>query len=277
MAKNNELAIVDPKEYAMLKVAPDRVASLLRANLGDDEEISERDLTRVGFPSGKVAVFEIETEDGTETPQEIQGIILYAGSRRALWGDPYGTSAEKTPPICSSIDAKVGVGYLTKEEAAAAAEKPGGSIPQRLCKTCPKAQFGSGVDEKGEPTKGQACQQRKLLFLAVPDRAMPIVLSLPPTSIAAHKAYGMKLASVGKDIRSVVTKISLKKDKNDKGIEYAIAEFSKVRDVDDAMMEQVVSLAENLSEVFRSVGITEDERPQGATVHGEVIDGETVP
>jgi hypothetical protein len=263
----NELAKVE--SWPMLKVEPEQTAELLRANLGDEAEITERDLTRIKFPSGGAPVFCLDTEEGTETLQEIEGIILYAGSRRAFWDKPYG-SGESGPPLCSSLNAKTGTGFLSEAEKEAwDSTKP---VPTRICRTCPMAQYGTAKKPDGSQGDGQACGERRLLFLATEMSALPIVISLPPTSLGDYKKYAMQLAGKGRTIQSVVTRIGLAKKTNKGGTDYSQATFTKGGDLNDEQAAKLAALAASLSEVFQSVGIDEDDRPQGATVHGEVVD-----
>ena len=90
------------------------------------------------------------------------------------------------------------------------------------------AQFGSAKGKDGKPAKGQACAQKRALFVMDKDSILPAVVSLPPTSLQPFKAYLTGLISKRLPITGVVTKITLKKEKNSGGTEYAECVFSAV-------------------------------------------------
>jgi hypothetical protein len=60
--------------------------------------------------------------------------------------------------------------------------KPGGD-----CHKCPLAQFGSAVDQKGQPGKGQACKSMRMLLFLRQDDMIPMIVNLPPTSLQNAK------------------------------------------------------------------------------------------
>lgn len=264
--KENELAVSSVSQYALMKSDPKKIAELLLTNLGDDE-LGEFDLERIKFPSGGTPAFTRTNEKGTQVVNEIEGVILYAGNRRAYWEKAYGEGDTGGPPDCSSVDAKIGIGKISGDDKSAEV----GSI-KRICKQCPMSQFGTGKDSAGKPSKGQACQQRKVLIMAVADSILPICISLPPTSLKTYKEYAYSLTCSAKDIRSVVTKISLQVVPVSGGPDYAKAVIKAGEDLTPTEFEGIVAMVDTLGKVFSSVGIEADDRPQGATVQGVVVD-----
>ena len=210
--KETSLAVINPDEFAVAKVEPGTLAEVLRENVGA-HGFDEFDLDRVGMPSGGGLSFEVPTLGGVQPQQEIVGVIIGHGDRRAYWSRPYG-DGESVPPDCSSMDAFTGVGT------------PGGS-----CAKCPMAAFGSKIKQGGAKGRGQACNQRKLLFVIRPTDTLPLVVSCAPTSIDAVKKYMLRLASAGKPAYGVVTKITLKQEKNADGIKYSSVQCEMVSEL----------------------------------------------
>lgn len=191
--------IVPAKDYAVLQQDPSGLLETIQTNMGD-EEISPFDLDAVKVPSGGGSAFEVPTLDGVEPQKELSGVIVHHKVARAFWRQGIEEGGGNTPPDCSSDDGKVGHG------------DPGG-----YCKTCPYSQFGS--DAEG---RGQACKQFRQLFLLPPDSYLPIVVTVPPTSLKNVKNYLFRLTSKQIPYYTVVTRLSLEKQKNSQGIEYSV-------------------------------------------------------
>lgn len=190
--------IVPAKDFAVLQEAPTDLMETIQTNMGD-EEISPFDLDQVKVPSGGGSAFEVPTLDGVEPQKELVGVIVYHKQARAYWSQGIEDGGGNTPPDCSSDDGKVGYG------------NPGG-----VCKTCPFAQFGS--DSEG---RGQACKQFRQIFLLPADAYLPMVVTVPPTSMKPVKNYLFRLTSHRVPYYGVVTRIKLDKQKNATGIEYS--------------------------------------------------------
>lgn len=165
---------------------------------------------RVKIPSGGGAAFEIPTED-EENPTvatEIVGIILDHHPVNSRWKEAYNGSEEK--PLCSSYDGKQGIEVET------------GTILE--CADCPYNVFGSAADGRGK-----ACKNSHRVYVLREGNPVPLVLTLPPTSIKYLRDYIAK-SIVLKGMRSydVLTKITLKKEKSADGIAYSRACFTFV-------------------------------------------------
>jgi hypothetical protein len=145
-------------------------------------------------------------DESGETVRELVGVIVYKDKTRGYWD----RSAEDNVPECSSIG---GVTGTTR----------GGET--RSCANCPYNQWGSAVDEKGEPMKGKACKEMRRIYLASKNTAVPIFVTLPPTSIGAFDKYIS--ARVTKKITDLAreTKITLTPEKGGK-FTYAVAQFA---------------------------------------------------
>jgi hypothetical protein len=71
------------------------------------------------------------------------------------------------------------------------------------CATCERNAFGSGTDANGDPSKGKACQDRKLLVLYYSSEIYGF--SLPPGSIKAWRKYVNDLDDKGYSVCEVAT------------------------------------------------------------------------
>lgn len=169
--------------------------AILQENLGG-ESINPFDLDRIKVPSGGGLAWSVPSLTGEEVAKTIEGVIVYWRSTRSYWNTKF--TGESTPPTCQSPDGVTGVGA------------PGGA-----CALCPMAQWGSG--ENG----GQACKSARLLFVMQKDNILPVVVSVPPTSIAPIKKYFMRLASQDRPYHAAITSLALVTAQNKKGLKYS--------------------------------------------------------
>jgi len=232
---------------AMAKIAPlseqypalrqDDTAELVRANL-QDADMNVFDLERVRIPTGGGAEWQVPTLTGERAEKVLRGILIYYQNCRAYWAQEFQGGA---PPDCASEDGRIGTG------------EPGGP-----CGKCPYAQWGS--DPKGG--RGQACKQIKRLFLLQPETRLPVMVSLPPTSIRGSKQYMLRLLNAGLPYWSVVTEIGLNRTKNQQGIAYSEATFAAAADEDDkpiilapAEAERAKAYGEAIKAVISSIPV----------------------
>lgn len=167
-------------------------------NIGSTS-VSPFDLTRVRIPAAGGTTWDI---DG-EVSSVLECIIAQWQDVRAYW--PGEEFQGATPPQCSSLDGKQGRG------------EPGGE-----CRVCPFAQWDTG---KG--SHGQACKAMRRLMLVLPDRLLPAMLSLPPTSLKACTRYFVNLVSKRTPYWQAVTHIGLEGAQTPAGVKYAVATFKQ--------------------------------------------------
>jgi hypothetical protein len=185
-------------KYSFMAMADREV---FEENLGGNA-INPFDLIRVKVPSGGGLAWTIPTFDGNqEVEKTIEGIIVAWRDTRSYWATEY--TGEGTPPDCACMDLRTGVGE----------GNPGG-----LCDACPYAQFGS--DPKGNG--GQACKLSRLLFVMTPGSVLPMVITVPPTSVKRIRQYFMGL--IGRQIpyHGCISSFGLSQDKNKKGLAYSV-------------------------------------------------------
>lgn len=172
----------------------DHMKKVIAANIGSGvSSMTPFDLDRIRVPSGNSLTWEIPSLEGTKPEREFEGIIVGWTEGRSYWSTRF-SPGQSSPPDCYSDDLITGIG------------EPGGP-----CKTCPWAQWGSAIGPDGQQAKGQACRTVRLLFTMLRNNALPVVVSIPPSSLGEVKSYFMRLASQGFFFNSVVTKFSLMK------------------------------------------------------------------
>lgn len=163
----------------------------------------------IKIPSGGGLVFELPGDDpeNPDTEKVIRGIIVHHHAVNAWWREAY--TGGNAAPDCASLDGKLGVDMITGET--------------KRCDTCPFNQFGSA-----DNGNGKACKNGHRVYILREGEMLPLMISLPPTSLKALKDYLAKRL-IMKGIRpvDVITEISLAKEKSADGISYSKCVFKK--------------------------------------------------
>ncbi len=203
---------------------------VVKENLSDLGRIQ---FERVKMPSGGGLSFEVSDENGNPVPvTEIVGIIVDRYPVNAFWPDRF--QGANNPPQCVAMDGREGVG------------NPGG-----LCAQCRHNQWGSDADGRGK-----ACKNLHRIYVLPPGDILPLLIALPPTSLANFNAYMLRLTNKAKKpYWTVVTKIKLEKATNSQGITYSKAVFSKVSDVPADKLAELKAYIESLKPLMRSVEV----------------------
>jgi hypothetical protein len=198
----------------------------------------------VKMPAGGATFWSVPAEDGEDAEKELVGIVLDHYSARAYWPAKIGPGST-VPPMCSSLDAKVG------------------SLPRNKdgefgdCATCKWAQFGTAKNDDGSPGRGQACQFKHRVFLLMPERGIfPYMVGLSATSASkkyegSFSTYAVKLSSKLKRIGDVKTKIKLKGETNADNKPYALALFFQAGDLTEEEKKMSAFLREKLKSAMR--------------------------
>jgi hypothetical protein len=205
--KATALAVIGGESFMSLTKNPAEIAEIMALNIGEGE-MDTFSLDRVKMPAGGGTSYVLPTLEGDKTVSEIVGVIIAYQPVRCYWDTPY--TGATNPPTCASSDGKTDDG---KPE-----NKPGG-----VCRECPKAAFGSKLDAAGVKGPGQACNECMRLFVLLPDSFLPILITLPPTSLKPARRYFQRLAGRGIPFYGVATQISLTVAKSSGGIDYSQA------------------------------------------------------
>ena len=202
---------------------------------------------RVKIPSGGGAAFEIPTDDeeNPDVATEIVGIILDHHAVNSRWNGNYDGSDE--PPVCSSFDGKQGLVAETGE--------------LKDCATCPYNQFGSAEDGRGK-----VCKNSHRVYILRQGNPVPMVLTLPPTSIKYIRDYIAKsIVLKGMRCYDVITKITLKKEKSADGIQYSRACFTFVDKLAAEQKAQTKEMAETIKANRAAIDKAENNQTETAT------------
>lgn len=232
----------EPGSFVALNMENAELQEILADNLGG-EQINEFDLPIVKMPSGGGAFWEVPSLGGVAAENHIEGVVVAFKRTRSYWKN---SEPDGSPPDCVSNDTITGVG------------DPGGE-----CATCPFAQFGSDKDERG-----QACTEREVWFVLQKDAYLPIVVTLPPTSLAAARKYRVQLSTNGISISHVVTRLGLTTEANPTGQSYskAVVSLGALLDPEDRVKSR--AYAESMRETFNTVA-------RKVAAGEDIIDGET--
>lgn len=204
---------------------------------------------RVKIPSGGGLAFEVpgEDEDSPESATELVGVILHHHAVNAYWKEKFAGGNEQ--PDCSSFDGKTGVDRETGE--------------CKNCAECPFNQFGSDG-------AGKACKNVHRIYLLREGNPVPIILSLPPTSLKYMRDYiGKRILVRGMRSYDVITKITLKKEKNAAGIAYSRAVFTLVSKLDENQKAEAKAMAETIKQLDKNIDVDEGDYNDGQKVDKE--------
>jgi hypothetical protein len=235
--------LVPLTDYAIVQKGESGL-SLLRETL-EGQDVTEFNLARVRIPAGGGTTWEVPTLSGTDPAKELQGVVVFFKNSRSFWAGDYEGGNE--PPDCSAPDAKHATARDGVEIPATLDEQ--GNL---LCETCKFSEWGSSETGSG---RGQACKLTRQLFLIVPDRMLPLVVSLPPTSLKRASSYFLTLADYQKDYKRIVTHIGLEKVSGQNVPDYSVATFRAGEDLDPEVADIMAAYAESLRPHFEAVRI----------------------
>lgn len=199
---------------------------------------------RVKIPSGGGLAFEVpgDDPDNPAMVKELIGVIVDHHPVNAWWSDKY--SGQNNPPDCSSLDGKFGIDVTTGEK------KP--------CNSCPMNQWGS-ADEGN----GKACKNMHRVYVLQEGEMIPLLLTLPPTSLKNLSDYlAKRVVSKGRRSYGVLTKITLKKAVSSGGITYSQAVFSIAGVLSSEATKQAAEFAASIKPMTRSLAVNDDEYVQ---------------
>jgi len=191
------------------------------------------------IPTGGQLAWAVPTETGEDDyRKEVAGVVLDHYPTRVYWEGAYEGGAG-TPPDCSSIDGKVGVG------------NPGGP-----CHSCPMAQFS-------QDTGRVPCKEVRRVYLVTSESILPFLIPLPPTSGASRRSpwtsYVTKLFGRGRSVESVITKFTLVEDKNKDGIKYSKVQPFMVRELTGPEKEKVTQMVGLFKQAMRQRPLSPDD------------------
>lgn len=255
-SKMNELAVIQSDGAVSIVPSAEDVSVIL-------EELKDMDRLpygRIKIAPGGVNVFQI-TDPGEEdsTPaQSVEGVIFLSHKTNGLWLSAFG--GENKAPDCSSIDGEEGTRTSTGECIA--------------CATCPYNQFGS---DNGGQGRGKACKNMRRLYIMRRGDIFPMLLTLPPTALRAYDNYRTKIMLGRRRMSAIMTRITLKSEKNKDGVAYSSPVFEAVGLLSPDDCKAMEQYAASFSAAAKRMGVTTDDFVAPASEPTEVTPPEDMP
>lgn len=215
-------------------ILPQTVESSFTAEeLSEDMDGLRLSLPRVKIPGGGALQFEIPSTDpdNPDYAKTLEGVILFNHAANSYWaeGEEY---SDNNPPLCQSMDGKLGYG------------NPGG-----LCASCAYNAFGSS--SKGS---GKACKNMRVLYLLRSGEFMPLAINLSPTSISPFREFlNQGFVFRNRATYGSLVEIGLKRQTNPEGKDYSVATFKRLGDFHGEQLAAVRKYALSFREQIRGM------------------------
>lgn len=255
------------------------VAAMLADEFADEQDAFDFQPGRLKFPSGGMTAG-FPTADGDMQAAPVNAVIMMAQKARAFWPRLSDNDNTGGPPLCSSPNARHG--YFNADDAeqvnkAMQLERVHPALPMLdgdidlsvhgfNCKACPLSKY---ID--GEMTP---CKELRRLLILIEGQRLPVILSVPTASIKSFDQYASRLTGKGKSYFTVVTKLSLRKEKGRRGHDYAKLELEAVGDLTEEQVKAVLKVRDEYGQLVRDIAMEADdyntEPYEGATV----VDGQ---
>ena len=261
-AETTAVAERDPTDvstYRILNRSEDEIVKALdifRNNLRG-QKLTERDLPRVKTPPQGITIWTIPNPEGDSHAEELVGILVEYTTPRAYWDKPM-EPGSVMPPVCSSPDGIHGT------RADGKVGKPGEMGGP--CHLCPFSKFGS--DPRPE-SNGQACKEKRMLFLLRPDSLLPIVVQAPSTSIRNVFDYTMGLGNQETPFQHVYTALTLEKIATG-GIEYSKVVLKNLGQIPGEYHPQLESYGSGLSRIIETQTVEVEPDPDNTVIEETV-------
>ncbi|MBU7006349.1 hypothetical protein [Phosphitispora fastidiosa] len=167
---STQLATVDNSQVGMMLAGMD-TSSLTEEQKAELAAVMQETYedSKQGF-NFKPQRFKINKDNQTFTDplgnphEELKGVAVFKQITRGYWDR---SDDSNKVPICSSIDGITGT------------DRDKNSRP---CVTCPQNQWGSAATSERD-SKGKACKEMRRAFIIPSGQFVPIMVSLPPTSL----------------------------------------------------------------------------------------------
>ena len=212
-----ELSLIKKAETKVAEFSFDGIKEIYSEIIAAQEEVGGTVTYRAKVPAGGGRSFDIDTgnEDTDTSVPNLTGIVIHSHKCNARFDED--SSGE--PPICSSMDGLVGTEPETGE--------------MHGCLDCPYNKYGSS--EKGA---GKACKNMIRLYMMIEGSPIPLVLSLPPTSLKSWQNYRLGvLAPLKLKPVDVVTELTLTPQVSKSGNKYSVVKPRLIGKLDDAAAE----------------------------------------
>jgi len=191
-----------------------------------------------------------------QTMRTVKGVILKSQINRGYW------KPGNSKPVCTSSDGIKGVDVNGVE---------------RQCAKCPKNKYGTAtrIDENGQvvPGKGKACKEMRRLLVLPDGFELPIILSVPPSSLKRFDEYASSLRMRKVPLVGVETTIRLE-EASANGMSFARLAFEAGNAVPRERFAQLVAMRD---EILKHVDLSSVENEAEFGEPGEGAPVEEVP
>lgn len=216
-----ELAVIPKSRFLALDETSKQVRAL-RANM-QYSSVKSSDLIRVKAPSGGGTAWTINSARGETFEKELVGVIVHMTARRTLWADKSVGSGDR--PVCSSDDLYRGKlrtgddGKPNVPDKIMQLATPGGK--EGLCAGCYFNEWGTAIDQAGNPTRGKRCSEARSLFLLRESDILPMRVNVPVGSLGDFNKWLAQISNEGVCFNECLVKFHLEKEKNRNGTDFA--------------------------------------------------------
>lgn len=218
--------------------------ALVREAIGAGERLSIDLLERAKMPTGGGQSWDVVNSDPVRA---LEGVLVLRHPVRVMWKARFADGGGGNPPDCFSMDNMLGTGDNGQP----------GTVHE--CATCPLAEWGTAVDERGEQARGKACRQVTRVFLLQPGDVLPMLIPLPPSSYREALTYVVQQAGKARPYYGVITRMTLKQDKSGGGITYSKANFEAVRVLTEEELATVQQYRDGILPYLNVLSVTDVE------------------
>lgn len=197
--------------FPVLAFDQSELTELIKDNLGG----SLPKLPRIPWPTGGNTEFKIETDEGEQKVDNLTGLVVHHVVNRVFWVQSFDESGGGAPTDCQSPDGMNGYGRpmdpktgqihpMLKANPALADTNPEFAY---ACSQCPLARFTG----ENKPR----CSERHPLFIVLRAEGeddlnlLPIILSVPPSSLSIWANFSGQLLSKGISFRRAIVEVTL--------------------------------------------------------------------
>lgn len=274
---------------ALAKLSGDRqlseLESLIMGEAANDDSAYDVVATRLTIAPGGIGMF--VSTDKTMKFDSLDCIVVVSQKARAYWP----TKSLGQPPMCTSLNGLHGTynfnASADQEMAARNVRQPHpavklmdaqGQAPEFYdCASCPLSQWASAAQGNG-----QACKTLRRLILLLNGASMPVVLTLPPTSVAAWDAYCTSLRQKRNEYFAVRTTLTLETMKSKAGGEpYSVVKIAPGAPLKIDEVRAVIEVRRQFEEWVRSKNIDVEDyseaQPADQSTRGNADGGQDIP
>lgn len=261
---STELVIMDKFSIANRYegIDPELLAEL-KDEMEDLDPESGITCRQIKVPSGGGIAYEVqgEDEDDADSVKEIEAVIVFTHRLSAYWPGSFGAASnpEDKIPACSSMDGKTGFCPGTGEVT--------------NCENCQWNQYGTGTDEKGNPSRGKACKNMRRIYMMMDGDPNFYLLTVPPTSIKDVNKQLAKILASGIPYTGIIVSFGLEKTKNNNGVAYSKVTIKKKGVLPAPIAAQVQQLRNQIKAQYQSMAVTLDDYTAAPVQqHGRPVD-----